>query len=242
MVMKPFMTHQILNGINDSGVTLGEYNLDRYRYGASELSDNISNETKNMIFGKNENFYYWLASRGVCVSSEIVYFGLGHVDYGHVDSFFKMYTSHNSKSLGMLSLRPLISLTEEIPTNGNVLDFTDGAETSATQIFITDGNGTITGLTNMGKTLTTIVIPEEINGEKITALDFYIPNSCISLTIPKTITKIRTNAFTSLYKTDINFLGTINECWSSGIARLLHSYLHYINFNIIHCTDGDIII
>ena len=59
-------------------------------------------------------------------------------------------------------------------------------------------NGVITGLTEYGKTLTEIVIPESIDGVVITTIGDYAFNqmtSITSITIPKTVTKINWYAF-----------------------------------------------
>ena len=71
-------------------------------------------------------------------------------------------------------------------------------------IFTISGN-TITGLTTYGRTLTKIVIPEEINGTNITAIGYYafsmydiVPNMT-SITIPASINYIDKNAFWLCY-------------------------------------------
>lgn len=69
---------------------------------------------------------------------------------------------------------------------------------SAPKIFYTDGNGTITGLTIYGKSLSTIEVPSELNGEAITAIGPNAFSGCsniTSLTLADSITSIGSNAF-----------------------------------------------
>ncbi len=66
------------------------------------------------------------------------------------------------------------------------------------ELVYTYENGTITGLTNFGKTLTELKIPETINGENITSIGFLAFEECTSLTsvtIGNSVTSIGDLAF-----------------------------------------------
>ena len=109
-------------GISDSGEALGEYVLDGYWYYADELSSNIADSAKAMIFGSDCDYYYWLASRGVRAYSYYAFFGPGAVDDGGSGSCNGFFRSDGyAGGGGGLRLRPLVSLTFEIPTAGDVL-------------------------------------------------------------------------------------------------------------------------
>ena len=111
-------------GISDSGVALGEYLLDGYWYITDDLSSNIADTAKAMIFGSNKtNYGYWLASRGVVADSNCAYFGPGHVNYGDAYSYGYLFSSDGGAGDDRFGLRPLVSLTSEIPVAGQILDF-----------------------------------------------------------------------------------------------------------------------
>ena len=111
-------------GISDSGVALGEYVLDGYWYGTDDLSSNIADSAKAMIFGSSKrNYGYWLASRGVFADSDCAYFGPGFVDYGDASSYGYLFASDGYAGYRGFGLRPLVSLTSEIPVAGEILDF-----------------------------------------------------------------------------------------------------------------------
>ena len=111
-------------GISDSGVALGEYVLDGYWYGTDDLSSNIADSAKAMIFGSSKtNYGYWLASRGVYAYSDCACFGPGSVYRGRAGSYYNLFFSYgNARNFGF-GLRPLVSLTSEIPVAGQILDF-----------------------------------------------------------------------------------------------------------------------
>ena len=111
-------------GISDSGVALGEYLLDGYWYRTDDLSSNIADSAKAMIFGSSKrNYGYWLASRGVFADSDCAYFGPGFVDYGDASSYGYLFASDGYAGYRGFGLRPLVSLTSEIPVAGEILDF-----------------------------------------------------------------------------------------------------------------------
>ena len=121
-------------GISDSGAALGEYELNGYAYaidstvdakaGVPQVSSEISATAKAMIFGSSKrNYGYWLASRGVFADSDCAYFGPGFVDYGDASSYGYLFCSDSDTDYDGFGLRPLVSLTSEIPAAGEILDF-----------------------------------------------------------------------------------------------------------------------
>ena len=121
-------------GISDNGAALGEYELNGYYYvidstagaptGVPQVSSEISATAKAMIFGSSKtNYGYWLASRGVEVGSDFAGFGPGGVLGGLAGSYGEFFGS-DGDALGVgFGLRPLVSLTSEIPVAGQILDF-----------------------------------------------------------------------------------------------------------------------
>ena len=121
-------------GISDSGATLGEYELNGYFYKinstegtlteAPQVSSEISATAKAMIFGSSKtNYGYWLASRGVGADSDYAYFGPGSVGMGCASSCYYLFYSSGNADRNKFVLRPLVSLTSEIPVAGEILDF-----------------------------------------------------------------------------------------------------------------------
>ena len=111
-------------GISDNGAALGEYVLDGYWYAIDDVSSNTSSVAKAMIFGSSKtNYGYWLASRGVYAYSSYAYFGPGDVDGGCAFSCCFLFSSYGFASYFGFGLRPLVSLTSEIPVAGEILDF-----------------------------------------------------------------------------------------------------------------------
>ena len=111
-------------GISDSGAALGEYVLDGYWYGTDDLSSNIADSAKAMIFGSSKtNYGYWLASRGVVADSYCADFDPCSVARGDAGSDYHLFTSDGNASSHAFGLRPLVSLTSEIPVAGQILDF-----------------------------------------------------------------------------------------------------------------------
>ena len=111
-------------GISDSGATLGEYVLDGYWYVVDDVSSNTSSVAKAMIFeSSNINYGYWLASRGSLAHSGFAYFGPGFVYFGRAFSYNDLFYSDDRARGDDWGLRPLVSLTSEIPVAGEILDF-----------------------------------------------------------------------------------------------------------------------
>ena len=111
-------------GISDSGATLGEYELNGYDYAVDDVSSNTSSVAKAMIFGSSKtNYGYWLASRGVYAYSYFANFGPGCVFDGCARSYYVLFFSFGLANGNVYCLRPLVSLTSEIPVAGEILDF-----------------------------------------------------------------------------------------------------------------------
>lgn len=108
-------------GISDNGAYLGEYALNGYSYSNDDIPDVIADAPRSMIFGCN----YYLASRGVNAGIDRANFGNGVVSWGDVENCCGMYHSNGryypEKTSEYNSLRPLISLTSDIPAAGEVL-------------------------------------------------------------------------------------------------------------------------
>ena len=116
------LPEEIWNAIKDSHhtpdgknteVTLGEYQLNGYGYAIS--STEATDARKNLILASN--YPYWLASCGVGVHAAKGYagFGPGIVKNGLAYSYGHSYTSDGTDYHLELRLRPLVSLTSEIP-------------------------------------------------------------------------------------------------------------------------------
>ena len=120
-------------GISDSGAALGKCPLDGYYYvvdssiesteGVPVVSSTIADNAKAMIFGSECTYYYWLASRGVIAYSYFAGFGPGGVYNGFADSCDYLFCSDGGASGDDYCLRPLVSLTSDIPAAGEILDF-----------------------------------------------------------------------------------------------------------------------
>lgn len=84
-------------------------------------------------------------------------------------------------------------------------------------------NGVITGLTDYGKTLNEIVIPESVDGVTITAIGDFAFNqnsNIVSVTIPNTVTKLGDQAFAGC--SSISSLTIPNEVTSIGSFCFVH--------------------
>ena len=104
--------HQTPDG-RDSEAALGEYLLNGYYYSIS--STEATDARKNLILASNTN--YWLASRGVYALANrgFAIFGPGAVDEGSANSYHDAFGSDGDGRDGGLGLRPVVSLTSQIP-------------------------------------------------------------------------------------------------------------------------------
>ena len=91
----------------------------------NDLSSNIADNAKAMVFGSESGYSYWLASRGVYAISGGAYFGPGYVYSGCADSCSDVFHSYGGAGGRGYCLRPLVSLTSDIPAAGNILEFSD---------------------------------------------------------------------------------------------------------------------
>ena len=73
-----------------------------------------------MIFGSSGNLYaYCLASRGVVGDdSGFAGFGLGEVINGRARSYGGLFETGGTEGSNKVALRPLVSLTSDVPTAG----------------------------------------------------------------------------------------------------------------------------
>ena len=119
-------------GISDNGATLGEYELNGYEYAVGsfvtnsekvpKVSSTIADNAKSIIFGESGlDYAYWLASRGVYAGGVRALFGPARVDHGIVRAYSHLLFSakryYEEDSYCPSCLRPLISLTVEIPAS-----------------------------------------------------------------------------------------------------------------------------
>ncbi len=124
---KKYFTPSCPEGTTDSSV-LGNIPVDGYYYhlsadgtylvndaNASDTSHTITTATKNLIFGDSKKYSYWLASRGVDVSSAFAHFGPGNVNVGYVRSYYHLFDSHGDSNDFELPLRCVVSLRSDIP-------------------------------------------------------------------------------------------------------------------------------
>ena len=124
---KKYFTPRYPEGSTNSSV-LGDIEIDGYYYHISndetylvndanpeDTSNTITTATKTLIFGTNNSYLYWLASRGVGADSDFAYFGPGAVDGGSADSYFVLFDSDGDSDDDELSLRAVVSLRSDIP-------------------------------------------------------------------------------------------------------------------------------
>lgn len=113
-------------GISDNGAALGEYELNGYYYSEDDVETNISSIAKAMIFGKwSGNYAYWLASCVVNIENNKVSFGPLWLENGgiNIENPSDLFWSVGWKRNYRTRLRPIISLTFEIPSGGEILEF-----------------------------------------------------------------------------------------------------------------------
>ena len=128
---KKYFTPSCPEGTTDSSV-LGNIPVDGYSYklsndgtylvndaNASDTSHTITTVTRNLIFGDSNNYFYWLASRGVIVFSDCANFGPGAVFRGHACSMygdlFHSYGYSRYHYYYEFPLRCVVSLRSDIP-------------------------------------------------------------------------------------------------------------------------------
>ena len=109
--------HQTPDGRNTEAA-LGEYPLDGYYYSIS--STEATDARKNLILASYTG--YWLASRGVFASANdgSAYFGPGAVYVGRAGSYYGTFGSDGHEYGGEFGLRPVVSLTSQIPEVGEI--------------------------------------------------------------------------------------------------------------------------
>ena len=111
--------HQTPDGRNTEAA-LGEYLLDGYFYSIS--STEATDARKNLILASNTP--YWLASRGVnaVANRGCAGFGPGAVRGGYALSYRVAFFSGGDEGGSELGLRPVVSLTSQIPEVGEVIE------------------------------------------------------------------------------------------------------------------------
>ena len=102
--------HQTPDGRNTEAA-LGEYPLDGYDYSIS--STEATDARKNLILASN--IPYCLASRGVGAGGGFAGFGPGAVRGGGAFSCDGVFNSDGNEYVGEFGLRPVVSLTSQIP-------------------------------------------------------------------------------------------------------------------------------
>ena len=122
-------------GIKDNGATLGNYIINGYCYMVLEenelipgisVSKEIASNVKKMVFGNNNNYSYWLASRGISTRRYYIPFTLGLVWRGIAETNDCWCDSYGvGTGVSSNHIRPLVSLTSDIPAAGNILEFLD---------------------------------------------------------------------------------------------------------------------
>ena len=105
---------------------VGDIKIDGYGYvadstveapeGIPVLPESTTTATKNVIFGTNNSYVYWLASRGVYAGSDYARFGPGAVLGGCASSYCDLFYSRgDSRGYDEVSLRAVVSLRSDIP-------------------------------------------------------------------------------------------------------------------------------
>ena len=128
---KKYFTPSYPEGTTKSSV-LGNIPVDGYFYhlsndgtylvneaNASDTSHTITTVTRNLIFGDSNNYFYWLASRGVYAGSDCASFGPGAVRGGGAFSIvigdFGSFCSNGRSCFVKFPLRCVVSLRSDIP-------------------------------------------------------------------------------------------------------------------------------
>ena len=121
---KKYFTPSYPEGSTNASV-LGDIEIDGYEYvadstvGAPEvipvLPESTTTATKNAIFGTNNSYVYWLASRWVYADSIYAIFGPGAVLGGCAGSCSNLFDSSGGSINIEFSLRAVVSLRSDIP-------------------------------------------------------------------------------------------------------------------------------
>ena len=122
---KKYFTPSNPEGSTNSSV-VGDIKIDGYGYvadstveapeGIPVLPESTTTATKNVIFGTNNSYVYWLASRGVYAGSDYARFGPGAVLGGCASSYCDLFYSRgDSRGYDEVSLRAVVSLRSDIP-------------------------------------------------------------------------------------------------------------------------------
>ncbi len=122
---KKYFTPSNPEGSTNSSV-VGDIKIDGYGYvadstveapeGIPVLPESTTTATKNVIFGTNNSYVYWLASRGGYAGSDYARFGPGAVLGGCASSYCDLFYSRgDSRGYDEVSLRAVVSLRSDIP-------------------------------------------------------------------------------------------------------------------------------
>ena len=142
---KTYYTPAHPDGIQDGGTELGNYEVnDSDSLCKKGTLTNIANTSKNLIFGLNGDYGYWLAAQGgevqVILSSSLgedstsfsVTFGPSTVKNGRLSLSNQTFEcAVGTKTAISLSLRGVVSITSQIPDVGEILVSSDAGETGS---------------------------------------------------------------------------------------------------------------
>ena len=156
-------------------------------------------------------------------------------EYGDISHSFTNYVSNNDATLDADGTKTAkcdnCDATDTVTDVGSKLIPTDKSA-------FTFDNGTITGLTDYGKTLTKIIIPKTIDGINVTSIGdqaFYNCYSLMSVTICDGITSIGEDAFRYCYK----LVEVINNSPNIKVVKgsTDNGYLGYYALSVFNAGD-----
>jgi len=88
-----------------------------YVTGVPYAPSTTSSTVKEFIFGTSNSYAYWIASRGMlALTSNFAYFGPATLSNGAVTSYSGYFSLDCSPAYYNLGLRPIVSLTSNLPT------------------------------------------------------------------------------------------------------------------------------
>lgn len=130
------------DGIQDGGTELGNYEINNEQSLCKKGNlTNIANTSKNLIFGLNGDYGYWLATQsgtaqanissslGESSTSFAITFGPSTVKNGRLYSSNQTFEcTVGTKTAISLSLRGVVSITSQIPDVGEILVSSDAGE------------------------------------------------------------------------------------------------------------------